>query len=113
MNGPDGNVSPSLADKNTALQDLSPYVEQLMWVKEKCMSLWHLHFLAYPRSGGYAYFSAAIASECTQMLIVDTHLTIHGPQQTETWISNFDPDTGIIHDGELLNLMMEHGSFAE
>ena len=81
------------------LEELSSYVEQLIWAKDKCISLWELYFQADPKSGGFAYFSAAIDSGFTEMLIADPNSKIHGPEKTETWASNFDPDTGMIYDG--------------
>ena len=94
MNGPKGNVFPPFDEENVALKSLVLHKNKLAWVKQRCSSLWDLWFLADPKSGGYAYFSGAIASGFSMMLIDDENNKIHGPEKTEVWKSQFDPNTG-------------------
>ena len=89
---------PPFDEENFALKSLVTHKNKLAWVKQRCSSLWDLWFLADPKSGGYAYFSGAIASGFSMMLIDDENNKIHGPEKTEVWKSQFDPSTGWINN---------------
>ena len=55
--------------------------------------------LANPKSGGFAYFNAALDSGFQMMFVEDKNLNkVFGPESTERWKSLYDPEKGEIKE---------------
>ena len=97
LNGKHGNLATELKTENEALERFAEHFKkEYDWVTLKCKSLWALLMLANPKSGGFAYFNAALDSGFQMMFVEDKNPNkVFGPESTERWKSLYDPEKEI------------------
>ena len=100
LNGKHGNLATELKTENEALERFEDHFKkEYDWVTLKCKSLWALLMLANPKSGGFAYFNAALDSGFQMMFVEDKNPNkVFGPESTERWKSLYDPKKGDIKE---------------